>query len=1105
VRLSFAPKLLLFLFNCSLLSSQTTQGLITGRVVDEVNLGAIAGAHIMLSRPDRPAPPLKTEPDKRGYFSFASLAPGTYTLRVVADMYRASEVRKLVLPVSGLLIQNMKLRLLTDIWQTGISRSILAGNGSIMPIYGPDVDLSRSAYIERSPEKRAELAPSLSRVVSSEQILNLPLAGRDPYALVVLQPNVTSDITTQRGLGVSANGQRPSSTEFLLDGFQNNNYLATGVFAVIPPEAIQEYRLSVNNFSAEFGGTAGYLANAITGSSSNAWHGQMYADVTNQSWNAVDPETARTGEPAPSQQLSLGTVLGGSLVKNRLFTTSTFGWDRSHSSAEQNLYTLPTEDFLQRLQNGSAVARLISQFAAPIPSGSGDFGSLLLRPTVSLDHFNGLERLDFSSNDEKSHSFARLIADRLSQPDFIWSPYSAFRSGLDRNETGLGLSTSITPRPNRLYEFRAGYTQDSIGWNRAHPEIPLLMVPLSGSSFKFGSPASYTFHDNGKTIETASNLAFTTGPHNLKFGASYLVRWPETDFSTPNWPIAYTFLSTNSYQQLISGTPSGFLFSLSRAALRSGNLVSPELARNYRYRQFAGYVQDSYRLSERFLLHLGLRYEYFSPPANTGHYKDTILQFGSGASMPERIQNARALTSGQIYKGDSKDWAPRVGFAYDIKNNGGLILRASYGIFYDRPFDNIWLNTGFNDALPASADVAGIPIDVLDTTASNLQRVSQALSIEQRGLLAGVCNSEPNQVLFNVTLDCTSIDQTLFQPRFRSPYVQSFFGGLQKRISNSIAAEVEYVGSLGRELVTTDIINRSVHPCTQDCRYNNDFGDLDYRANQGSSTHHAFVSSLSIRRERLLLDFSYTWSHTIDNQSEPLAGFAANLAKVNLTGRSIPLRQAAFTREFDSGADRGNSNFDQRHAAAAYFTWFVPSPSKRGKMNGLFRNWLVAGVSVFRSGSPFTVYARVDSDSLINNRSNLLDPNHAREDVPYPGGKLILNSTAFGEPSYGMLGNSGRNAFYGPGAYNVDLSLARNFVLPFNENWRLTVRADAFNLFNHANLNNPKYGYDSCCPAPQEPFGLAIYGRSEAATGLPASTPLSETARQFHFIMRLTF
>jgi hypothetical protein len=173
---------------------------------------------------------------------------------------------------------------------------------------------------------------------------------------VVLQPNVTNEVSTLRGLGVAANGQRPSSSAFLLDGFQNNNYVTTGVLAVLPPEAVQEYRLSINNFSAEFGSTAGYLANAITRSSSNSWHGQMYADVTNQTWNAVDPQEKQTGEPAPSQQLSFGTVLGGALLKNRLMSTTSLEWDRSRSSAEQNLYTLPTESFLTKLQQGSTVA-----------------------------------------------------------------------------------------------------------------------------------------------------------------------------------------------------------------------------------------------------------------------------------------------------------------------------------------------------------------------------------------------------------------------------------------------------------------------------------------------------------------------------------------------------------------------------------------------------------------------------------------------------------------------------------------------------------------------------------------------------------------------------
>lgn len=1099
---------LVFLSLCFHISAQSTQGLISGKISDEVNLQPIKGAHVALIPERETLPTLDTNTDQNGYFSFASLSPGTYTLRISAATYRPSEVRGLSLAVAGLLVQNVALRLSNDIWQRGITRSVFPVQGAVLPVYGPDVDLSRSAQIEESPEITTELTPSLSKDVTSTEISTLPLQGRDPYALVVLEPNVTNDISTLRGLGVSANGQRPSSTSFLLDGFQNNNYLTTGVLAVLPPEAIQEYRLSINNYSAEFGGTSGYLANVVTVSSSNAWHGETYVDLTNQSWNAVDPGDKLAGGPAPSQQIFAGVVIGGALLKDRVFTTSSFEWGRSHGSAPPESYLLPTENLFHTLQPGTMVAGLLSRFSAPVAPGPGLLGNVTLRPSVSIDHADAVQRGDLNSR-ENTHSFLRLIVDRLSQPDFSWSPYSAFRSDLDRRETALGAATNWAPRPNRTYEFRMSYSQDSIGWNRAHPEIPLLAT----QGYTFGSPLSYTFQDRGKTIEVGANLAFTQGRHALRFGASFLERWPDIAWSTPGSPTEYEF---RSMQDLVSGSPDLFLFAASRAAAEAGTLAQPDLARSYRYWQSGSYLEDTYRVSDRLILNAGVRHEYFSPPLNVGNTQDSMIQLGPGASVSERVSNATIVSDGPIYASDFKDWAPRIGVAYNIRRNGDLVFRASYGIFYDRPFDNLWLNTALNDAVPVSASVAGLPLNPFVNPANNIVTVSHALNDSARQVFRSGClpptinlGAPPN---VSVAMDCASIDQTFFQPGFRSPYVQSFFGGLQKRVTDAVLVEAEYTGAVGHELLTTDILNRQF-PCTFvgqqiECpnRDNPQFGDLDYRANQGSSSHHALLASLSVRHRSLTWMLNYTWSHTIDNQSEPLEGFAANLAEVNLTSRSISPHQAAFTQEYNSSADRGNSDFDQRQTLTSYFTWFAPRAHIGKRIDPVLRNWYIAGVAAVRSGSPFTVYALNDTSAgLFNNRANLVDPFSASADIQYPGGKVILNASAFSNPADGVVGTSGRNAFYGPGAYNVDLSIGRSFKL-HSERWQLTTRFDAFNALNHANLSNPTSIAADCCGGEaQPPFGFAAYGRSEANTGLPAATPLRETARQLHFVVRLAF
>ncbi len=1078
----------LLLLGCQMAAAQTALGSIVGNVRDEVTHQPLALASVTVSRPSNLV--ITTSTDSKGHYTLRDLPPDTYILRVTnGEAYRPSEIRDLTVPVSGLIIQSVTLRRLTDIWQSGLSRSFFAGqSSSVVPFYGPDIDLSRWATIEWSPEIRGELQPALSRDVSQAELLNLPLSGRDPYGLLVLQPGVANDVSTLRGFGVSVNGQRPSASSFLLDGFQNNDYLSTGVQAVLPPEATQEYRISTSNFSAEFGGTSGYLANAITVSGSNSLHGMLYADVSNQLFNAVDFQDQANGGAAPAQQIAVGGQIGNPIVPNRIFNFASLWLNRDQASAGLAPFVAPTENFLKALIPGTLAQSLFSRFPGPVAPGNGLTGTVYLRPEDAFSRVDGLDRVDWNAASNRQHAFAKVIVDRLTEPDFIWSTYPDFRSALDRNVSGVGVAQAGSWGPHWSEESRAGYAQDYIGWARAQPQIPLLAYVEPGSSGTgfFGSPAGYTFRNHGKSIEASTNFGYSTSRQVLSFGANYFARQLSAEYSTPG-ANEYNFFSPVN---LLAEEPKLIFLAASRTPFTQGESAPPELARTYRYWQMGAYLQDSIRVTDRLLFHVGVRYEYFGPPRNVGTTPDTLVQLGSAGSMPERIQNAQLTEARQVYSSDPRNWAPRVGVVYDATKNGSLLFRASYGIFYDRPFDNLWLNVSLNASLPVRtkscpADPNPCKINYLGSPTAILNQLSA-----NPGLIA-----QP-----------ALLDLTLFQPNFRTPYSQSFFAGFQKRIRNSMLAEVEYSGSRGHDLLTTDLLNRGCTPC----EYNNDpglNGTFQYRANMGISNYNALVSSFLIRARALYASFSYTWSHSIDNQSEPLAGATADLAIVNqLT--SLTTEEASFTREFDSNADRGNSDFDQRQVFSSYATWSVPTASGSSLTRRIFQNWLLSEVSAFRTGTPFSVFAG-SSGLLVNNRADLINPALARKETPYPGGRILLDEAAFSQPPFGQLGNTGRNAFTGPGAYNINVSISRTFRIANSERWQITLRADAFNALNHANLNNPSNENLILPMAPllpgATPFAFAAYGRSASTIGLPIGSPVSESARQIHFVVRLLF
>jgi hypothetical protein len=285
-------------------------------------------------------------------------------------------------------------------------------------------------------------------------------------------------------------------------------------------------------------------------------------------------------------------------------------------------------------------------------------------------------------------------------------------------------------------------------------------------------------------------------------------------------------------------------------------------------------------------------------------------------------------------------------------------------------------------------------------------------------------------------------------------------------------------------------VNRGFSTQNPRGRLNPALQSIYYRGNQGTSNYNALAAILRYRTSRSSLQVSYTLSRSIDNQSEPLGGQLYNLGIITPAAQN--LRVAQFTAQFDSSGDIGHSDFDQRHNVVFFSIWDLPALLARSWAAPLFRSWRVAQVAAFRSGLPFSVMAgSVRAD--ITNPARI-----SAGEKPIPGGKLLLNQSAFKAPVTG-IGDSSRNQFYGPGLYNLDLSLSRSFpIRRLGEGAQIRLRADAFNLLNHANLNNP---FSSLSPE----FGHAQFGRSGVSTGFPSLTPFRETARQIQLLFRFEF
>jgi hypothetical protein len=1072
---------LLFLLCAAAGTSQTTQGLISGQLADSVTGRPVTAASVFYSSATGNLAGAASS-DASGYYYLPLLSPGTYQIRVSSPAYQSQEVQELELTVAARIELDFRLRPLSDVWESGQYKSVfLPGQKTIVTFYGPDVDPSKSGSFEAQKGRSEPLESTVSEVIDSGEIENLPLQGRDVYTLLITQPGVTSDSATGRGLGISVDGQRPSSSNFMLDGLQNNNYLITGPLVTVAPEAIQEYRLSTNNFSAEYGRTSGFLANAITRTGGEQFHGVAYFYLKNEALDTNAFQQNSIGAPRSiDKELQPGFVVGGPILKDRLFFSSAYEYFRSRGAGSPYTFTLPTPFFLNNFTSpNSPAGQLLTAYPSPVTTNAPVLTVQdTLSPPVAVNRTLAIERLDYNTPDGKDRVMGRVVINRMGEPDFIWSPYKAFVSPLNENTVAAGVSYIHSFLANLTNEARLSYSTDDLGWNRAHPEIPTL---LTGDGVTLpGSLAFYGYKNVNNSWEALDNVIWTHGQHLITVGGGVLLR-SSNGYLTAGQDGQYYF---PTILQFGDGEPSYLQASIDRMALPT--IQQPNFNRSYKYGQDFLFAQDTYKLTPRLTVNYGVRYEFYGGPQNTGSTKDELVQLGSGVGLAQELGGASLLPpsgSGdqQIFR-SSNAFEVRSGAAYDLFGTGRTLLRGAFGTFYDPPFDNLWENVRNNDFILGTF--------ILPTGTTNfLAPISSVL-----------------QTFQGQRVPDTFPDVTLVDPNLRNGRVKSYFAGLQQRITENLTLEVDGLGTYGRSLVTTDVINREFSTSTGTGltgtdRYNNDLPDIEYRANQGFSDYNALTAVVRYRTNRGMLQGSYTWSHSIDNQSDPLIGDFFNLTFTSIQTGQTTNPPSTFSEQFNPNSDRGNSDFDQRQNLVLFSYWNLPSPFPQSKPGIVLRDWTIAELAAFRSGLPYTVYGP-PSGSIMNNTANLLEPTQAvfANPAPVAGGVQLLNPSAFGPAAPNTLGNLGRNAFTGPGFYSLDLSLARAFHLPWlGEAGRLRVRADAYNVLNHANLGNPNDQLTSSA------FGVATYGRQGYASGFPAVSPLNETPRQIQLSLKVEF
>ncbi len=1041
-----------------------------------------------------------TQTQDSGYFRFTSLPSALFSLTAAAKGFKTTVQEHLRVEVAETKTVNMHL--------------VVGGADAVVEVTG------EAPAVETSEGR-------VSGEIEERKIHDLPLSGRNFYTLVVTTPGVsgiassggqayaqaTGDIfNPEFGINLNANGSRAESNSFLIDSASIDSTQRNGVTNINPnAEDVQEVRVAANNFSSEFGRNGAALVNIITKQGSNNWHGTAgfyHTDnklqARNHFQNAVP--VFRRNEGAWS--------LGGPIRKNHTFFFASMDFLKSGVASGRQV-TIFTPDFINFMQTNfpnNVSTKVVTTYPSSV-TPTGGFtttagivpncsGSYQITPSVSIpcdfqvtgvgnlattlprNGFQYTARIDHSFNSDKDRIFGTYNHTDLHQvlfgTVFVYPAFNAIEPTYSEHFAVDWVHVASK------FVNEAGFSTQRPFGNAIlnHPEVPGITVNgIEGYQQGWGPNA---FVQNN--FEWRDVASLTRGSHSLKFGGN--VTRGRADHESSRVFDRPTFFFSNVFD---FATDTAFNEQQIGFNPVTGQRVNP-LYSLMRTGSLSAFIQDDWKVRPNLTLNLGFRYEdFFNPSDATGKVCEMAFPNGMSGGLKAAIISGTMTCGSHMFKHTMNTFSPRLGFAWDPSKEGKMSVRGGFGIFYDRPSDqlsnNYYTNTpNFGLGSASALTPSNLPVFALGTSSSPPYNFPIPPGLQpglnpQGGLLQGAANVQ------------------VVDPNMPVAYMQNWFLGVQRAIGTGWVAEIDYIGSAGRHLYASYNVNRFAGDLIQNkgnfTGLKPGFGGVSY--GQANENSHYNGLTAAVKRhigQAFTFDASYTYSKAID-QSSKLDG----LEHVDAYNDSL---------------ERGLADFDIRHRLAFTSIWSVPSPHGNGFLNKVLGNWQLTNVTILQAGPPFSVVCSAGFSPVFDSSGNAIgntgcDYNADGTNLDYPNTPAFGNtkrglsrsdyltgifncagspfcSSVFPIPNLGLEGNLGRNTFHGPGYANTDFSVIKNIKIPWfigNEGANVQFRTEFFNVFNRVNLTN----------ANNDLANISNFGRSTS----------TYPARDIQFALRLSF